>query len=873
LIRSNGVTTPPAEAVSTDKNQTPAQPPTNPVKPVVTPQPPPVVNADPPKVAPTQPPPSKPAPAQSPPSEPEPVQTLPSKPAPVPPPPVVNADPPKVAPPQPPPSKPAPAPTPPVARLPENPPAQDSFTLPGMPKGWVMTPDNVTLIVSIPYRAELIYIDTVAGKESKHVSLDFQPADLAVRGKDLIAIQKGSSLLHVLDLQTGKHKKEIRAGNDFLEHVTCRTDGGPVFASNSKKEVYALDPDSGAATKTEARGLFLAIDPRGAFLYTGTQDPIREHLVIRGNRRNATISLKKTGRFATIAQYSLRGTQATLVATNGSASINGSCLRLSPDGRRIALPGGGGFQSGDRRTYGIAVWDALKPETLLGQVEMGGAYPMDIAFHPVLKLGVGRRNADIVQVFNSKSFAEVKTFTVPSRRGALTPQLLTFGGKGTKVLVVVPPPERPSRPGVEEEKQETRLHLLPLELNADDRASLEKAYQAGGAPVVQAEPDKTNPPNLNTPAPPQTNPKPSTPVASDASGGQDSFTLPGMPKGWVMTPDNVTLIVSIPYRAELIYIDTVAGKELKHVSLDFKPAELAVRGKDLIALQKGSSLLHVLDLQTGKHKKEVRVGNDFLEHVTCRTDGGPVFVSNSKKVVYAIKPETGVVVPTAAMGLFLAINPKGTILYTGTQNPIREHLVIRRSGRNATISLAKSGLNATIAQYALRGGKATLMAINTNASINGSCLRLSPDGRRIALPGAGGFQSGDRRTYGIAVWDALKPETLLGQVEMGGAYPKDIAFHPVLKLGVGRRNTDIVQVFNSKSFAEVKTFTVPSRPGALVPQLLTFGGKGTKVLVVVPPPGRGRPGLDEEKAETRLHLLPLELNDDDRAALEKAYGK
>jgi hypothetical protein len=68
---------------------------------------------------------------------------------------------------------------------------------------------------------------------------------------------------------------------------------------------------------------------------------------------------------------------------------------------------------------------------------------------------------------------------------------------------------------------------------------------------------------------------------------------------------------------------------------------------------------------------------------------------------------------------------------------------------------------------------------------------------------------------------------------------------------------------------------VPSRPGALTPQLLTFGGKGTKVLVVVPSPDRNarRPGQDEERAETRLHLLPLELSADDRATLEKAYGK
>ena len=53
------------------------------------------------------------------------------------------------------------------------------------------------------------------------------------------------------------------------------------------------------------------------------------------------------------------------------------------------------------------------------------------------------------------------------------------------------------------------------------------------------------------------------------------------------------MIVSIPSRAELIYFDTVADKEIKHVSLDFKPAAMALRGKNLFVAQKGASLLHV----------------------------------------------------------------------------------------------------------------------------------------------------------------------------------------------------------------------------------------------------------------------------------------
>lgn len=360
------------------------------------------------------------------------------------------------------------------------PPANPSgpIALPTSPGGWVMTSDNVTLILSIPARAELMYFDTMADKESNRVSLDFKPKDMALCGKHLIVAQKGASILHVLDAETGKEIKEIRVPGEPLDHVAGAPERGPVFVSNARREIYAIDPIKGTAKKTSAVGQFVAVDAKGEFLYTGTQDPIRERLVIRRNGGGVRASVQKTGRHAHIMKYDIRRGDAALVATNGNASINGAMMCLSPDGKRIALPGGGGWESltARSRSYSIAVWDTKNVETMLGQVEVG-AYPRNIAFHPVLNLVAADHNGEKVSVYHGKSLAEVKVFNLNVGPGQYTPSLLTFGGKGSKVIYVSPAAKKErGRPGVNFDENPTQLHFLPLELSDKDKAALEKAY-------------------------------------------------------------------------------------------------------------------------------------------------------------------------------------------------------------------------------------------------------------------------------------------------------------------------------------------------------------------------------------------------------------
>ncbi len=133
------------------------------------------------------------------------------------------------------------------------------FDLPSM-GGFAVSPDNLTLVVSLTAKTELVYFDTQAGKESKRVTVDFQPTQLAWHEKTLYAAQKSSAQVHILDAQSGKELATGNAGGPVRNLVAAK---GICFASNDSRQVYAIDA-KGRSAKTEAGGSFIAADPKGA---------------------------------------------------------------------------------------------------------------------------------------------------------------------------------------------------------------------------------------------------------------------------------------------------------------------------------------------------------------------------------------------------------------------------------------------------------------------------------------------------------------------------------------------------------------------------------------------------------------------------------
>src|SRR5438128_9950600 len=85
-----------------------------------------------------------------------------------------------------------------------------------------------------------------------------------------------------------------------------------------------------------------------------------------------------------------------------------------------------------------------------------------------------------------------------------------------------------------------------------------------------------------------------------ASYGQEAtFKLPAM-GGFAVSPDNSTLVVSLTAKTELVFFDTMAGKETKRVTVEFQPTQMAWSDKVLFVTQKASGQVHILDADSGK---------------------------------------------------------------------------------------------------------------------------------------------------------------------------------------------------------------------------------------------------------------------------------
>jgi hypothetical protein len=280
------------------------------------------------------------------------------------------------------------------------------FDLPAM-GGFAVSADGSTLVVSLTAKTELVYYDTVAGKETKRVKVEFQPTELVWSDKVLFAAQKGSGLVHILDADSGKEEATAKTGGPVRNLVVVK---GVCFASNDSREVYAIDA-KGKATKTEATGSFIAADPAGAFVCT----------VVDGRAR--TDIMKYTVDDTKLAQ------SAVLQGKTGASLPNVQAVRISGDGKQVGVVAGGGWTDVDKkRHYGVPLYDADDMKTQNGELDTG-AYPSGCTFHPVLPL-VFACNGKQGSVFSAKSMAPGQKLDA-AKEG--TPTVVAFVAKGTKL--------------------------------------------------------------------------------------------------------------------------------------------------------------------------------------------------------------------------------------------------------------------------------------------------------------------------------------------------------------------------------------------------------------------------------------------------------
>jgi hypothetical protein len=318
-----------------------------------------------------------------------------------------------------------------------------TFNLPAM-GGFAVSPDNATLVVSLPAKTELVFFDTVAGKETKRVTVEFQPTQMAWGDKVLFVAQKGSGLVHVIDLNSGKEVGMGNASGPVRNLVMVK---GICFASTSNRQVAAID-GQGKSTNATVQGTFLAADPKGEFVYT----------CIDGKATTDVTKCKVDGVKLTSTGQFFRSLRASLINVQG--------MGVSADGKQFGVVAGGGWADLERKKhYSVPLYATEDMKSQLGEMETG-AYPCGMAVHPVLPL-MFACNGNQGAVYNSKSYVPGQKLKSPqSTPGAASPNVLAFVGRGQKLAWGTSSGEK----GV--------LRIYDLELTPAQQAELKKALSA-----------------------------------------------------------------------------------------------------------------------------------------------------------------------------------------------------------------------------------------------------------------------------------------------------------------------------------------------------------------------------------------------------------
>ena len=124
----------------------------------------------------------------------------------------------------------------------------------------VMTPDNKTLIVSIPSKTSLVYIDTLANRELKKVKLKFQPDKLAIQRDWLFVSSEGSPTIRILNLNTGEEIKTIKVPGEPIQSMDVHAAKNWLYVSDLTNRIFSINPHQGTATKTKGWGQHVRVD-------------------------------------------------------------------------------------------------------------------------------------------------------------------------------------------------------------------------------------------------------------------------------------------------------------------------------------------------------------------------------------------------------------------------------------------------------------------------------------------------------------------------------------------------------------------------------------------------------------------------------------
>ena len=308
--------------------------------------------------------------------------------------------------------------------------------------GFAVSPDNSTMVVSLPSRTELVFIDTVACKEIRRVIVEFQPTQMVWSDNVLFVAQKSSGIVHIIDTNNGK---ELATGNASGPVRNLTTAKGVCFASNSNRQVFSIDK-KGTSAETLAAGTFVAADPKGDYVYT----------VVEGRVTTDVMKYEVIGSQLKPTNPIFRSLRTSLINVQG--------IGISGDGKVFGVVAGGGWTDLEDKThYSVPLYSTGDMKSQFGDLEVG-PYPCAMVVHPILPL-MFACNGNQGAVYNAKSYVPGQRISTPKTVfGAGAPSVLAFVGRGEKLVWGVSTADS----GV--------LKFYDLQLTKDQQGELAKAF-------------------------------------------------------------------------------------------------------------------------------------------------------------------------------------------------------------------------------------------------------------------------------------------------------------------------------------------------------------------------------------------------------------
>lgn len=279
----------------------------------------------------------------------------------------------------------------------------------------------------------------------------------------------------------------------------------------------------------------------------------------------------------------------------------------------------------------------------------------------------------------------------------------------------------------------------------------------------------------------------------------------------VLLPGNLHLAYSHDYQSilllngtELTTLDAHGQRVKQRLELDEMFEQVYDRPNYFVALSRAG--VDILDKATGKRKRRIELGGvagqEIAVHPHRPTSYVAVTVDGARSVMDRYRVAeidetkgTSKIIPKV-YAKQLAMDPAGQYLHTAISGVYEQGALIDWARGNVIIAYGRFD---AIVAYDLRGPEIRARTGNDNPGRTGIALRVSPDGQFVSYVSERGFHDPNlfHDSFGLPVFNATDLERVETVVPLG-ALPRDMAFHPILRVAAGVSQVG-VRVFSTKT--------------------------------------------------------------------------